>query len=131
MARSEERDERPEQQQRKGVVGRDVGEDGDRRSHQVQHVRTLAAEGIAGVPERHVPEPHSDLHRKDKSRHREGAQPDAAFAHRQGQIRGNPEVQAPPAEHRAPVHQRHRDGERKQAAAKNIGKAAADRALGA
>ena len=111
VAGAEERHEGPEQQQHERLPRRGVGGHQRGGRQQVDHVAALPSDGVADEPERHIAEPHPDLHHDDDERHRPRREADPAGRGRQREKRRDPEVEAPPRKERAGVHQRQRDGQ--------------------
>ena len=106
VPRSKERDERAEEQEHIGSRVRTVRPHQHGSDKEIRDVSGLAAKRIRDETKRHITEPHADLHRDDKCRHRRRRQSDAALFSRQRKIRGHPQIQSPPREHRRCIHQR-------------------------
>jgi hypothetical protein len=90
----------------------------------VGDVGSFAADGVAHEAEGYVAEPHPNLHHDNDNRHRGGGETDTTLRGGQREVCGNPEVESPPGEEAAGVHQGDDDGERQELASKDFGKTA-------
>ena len=104
VAGPEERDERPEHEQRGGLVGDPVERHQRRPRQQVGDVAAAPAEGVGGEAEEDVAEPLADAHHDQPGRGLHQVEAAPALRRPAAKVGGDPGEEPPVAEHRAGVH---------------------------